>query len=177
MTKKILPIMLGTLLTASITYAAPTATVEQGQTSLDYAHYNFNHEQRNDSFAIEHGLSANLALGVEHNNYSNNQDFNTTDITLQYKLDKNIYLLAGNRTYSDNSFSDRFVYGIGASVNLAPQLDGYASYTGTSVSNESQFGILYKVNSQTALNVGYKSYKDDFSPTFDGIGFGVKYSF
>jgi hypothetical protein len=83
----------------------------------------------------------------------------TTDIYAHYKLAPNLHLIVGNRNYSDGP--NKMFYGIGASTALAPRIDGYASVTTSSIATDWQVGATYKLNSQTALHLGYKFYKED----------------
>ena len=179
MKKKIMTILAGTMLLANLSYAAPITDLNQGETKAGYNHYNLDVSGlsvKDDSFYLEHGLSPKFNLGIERNGYSfTGGDSDTTDIYAHYKLDKKIRLIVGDRSYS--SGPDKVFYGIGADVNLAPKLDGYASVTASSLATEWQTGVNYKLDKQASLHVGYKSYKEDNAPTMDGLGFGVNYQF
>lgn len=179
MKTKLLALLAGTMLAANVSYAAPTTILEEGQTNIGYDHYNLSDSVDDDNFYLEHALSPKFTLGVDHNSYSRDYyDAKHTDITAHYNLDKNIQIIAGDRSYSgDTNNSDRFIYGIGASVNLAPKLDGYASVLQTNISTDWQTGLAYKLTDQTAVHVGYKSYKEDGFSRADGVGFGVNYIF
>lgn len=179
MKKKVLTILTGTMLAASVGLAAPINDLQQSETAVGYNHYNLDVDGTDiddDSFYLESALSDKFILGIERNSYSySGPDFHTTDIYAQYKLDPNIRLIVGNRDYSDAS--DKIFYGIGATTALAPRLDGYASVTTSSSATDWQVGAAYKLNSQASLNLGYKSYKEDGYSRADGVGFGVNYSF
>jgi hypothetical protein len=177
--KKLLALLAGTMLAANVGYAAPAANLEEGQTNIGYDHYNLSHSVDDDSFYLQHAVSPKFTLGLEQNNYSvGGFSARHTDITAQYKLDNNVHLIAGDRSYGgDADDSDRFLYGIGASVNLAPKLDGYASVVETNSSTDWQTGLAYKISDQTALHFGYKSVKEDGSSTYDGVGFGINHTF
>ncbi|BBB92107.1 MAG TPA: hypothetical protein PKA28_05460 [Methylomusa anaerophila] len=171
MKNKILAVLAGAMLVSSVGFAAPITDVQEGQTSIGYNHYNLNHDVTNDSFNLEHGISAKFILGIERNT----ADLETTDLYAQYKLDPNIRLIAGNRDFDNGS--GKFFYGLGALTNLAPNLDGDLSVTASSNYTEWQAGVNYKLDGQTALHLGYKSYDQDGLPTFDGIGFGINHKF
>lgn len=179
MKKRILSILAGTMLIANLSYAAPITNLDPGATKAGYNHYNLDSAGlgvKNDSFYLEHGLSSKFNVGIERNNYSfTGGDAHATDIYAHYKLDKNIRLIVGDRSYS--SGPDKAFYGIGADVNLAPKLDGYASVTASSLATEWQTGVNYKLDKQASLHLGYKSYKEDNAPTMDGVGFGINYQF
>ncbi len=172
MNKRILTIIAGAMLTASTAFAAPITDLQEGQTTLGYNHYNLSHDTKDDSFYLESAVSPKFILGIERNGYSG---FDTTDIYAQYKLDRNIRLIAGNRDYSDGP--NKFFYGIGANVNLAPKLDGYLSVTNSNIATEWQTGVNFNMDGQNSLHLGYKSYKEDYMSTVDGIGFGINHKF
>jgi hypothetical protein len=179
MKKKILTLMAGTMLATSIGYAAPLTELATGETTIGYNHYNLDQNGRSikdDSFYLENAISDKFIAGIERNGYSAPYgDYHTTDIYAHYKLDNNIRLIVGDRNYSGDS--DKFFYGIGANVNLAPKLDGYASVITNDVATGWQTGVNYKLDGQTSLNLGYKSDKHDNSSTRDGVGFGLNHKF
>lgn len=178
MKKKILTIMVGTMLAASIGSAAPLTNVSDGQTNLGYNHYNLDQNGasvKGDSFYLEHGFSDKVIAGVEKNGYAYPVgDAHTTDLYVHYKLDPNFRLIVGDRNYSGDS--DKMFVGLGANVNLAAKLDGYAAVTTNDVETEWQIGANYKLDNQSSLHLGYKSSKHDNSSTRDGIGFGINYN-
>jgi hypothetical protein len=179
MKKKVLTILTGTMLAASVSFAAPITDLQQHETTIGYNHYNLDASGLgidNDSFYLENAVSDKVILGVERNSYSvPGADLQTTDIYAQYKLDPNIRLIVGNKDYSDGP--SKMFYGIGASAALAPRIDGYASVTTSSIATDWQVGAAYKLNSQASLHLGYKSYKEDGASRADGLGFGVNYTF
>lgn len=176
MKKKILTIMVGTMLAANIGSAAPITDLGDGQTNVGYNHYNLDHSGAHvkaDSFYIEHGFSDKIIAGVERTGYAYPVgDGHTTDLSVQYKLDPNFRLIVGDRNYSGNT--DKVFFGMGANVNLASKLDGYASVITNSDETEWQVGTTYKMDNQTSLHLGYKSSKFEHS-TRDGLGFGINY--
>jgi hypothetical protein len=176
MKKKILALVLGTMLTASVGYAAPLTDLKQGETNIGYMHYNMSDSVDSDSFHLETGVSDKFILGVERSGFADNGfNWHATDIYAHYKIDPNLRLIVGNRDYSDGP--NKFFYGIGATTNLAPKLDGYASVTRSSIATEWQTGLAYKLDQQTSLHLGYKSYKEDNFSTLDGLGFCVTHKF
>jgi hypothetical protein len=179
MNKKILTLMVGTMLATSVGYAAPLTDLAQGETNIGYNHYNLDQNGdrvKDDSFYLEHALSNKFIAGIEKNGYASEYgDFHTTDIYVHYKLDPNIRLIVGDRSYSGES--DKFFYGIGVNTNLAPRLDGYASVTTNDIATGWQAGLNYKMDGQTSLNLGYKSDKRDNYATKDGVGFGISHKF
>lgn len=179
MKKKILALMASTMLATSIGYAAPITDLAPGETTVGYNHYNldqYGHSIDNDSFYLENALSDKFNVGIERNGYSSQYNgWHTTDVYAHYKLDNNVRLIVGDRNYSDSS--DKFFYGIGGNMSLAPKLDGYASVTTSSVETSWQTGVNYKMDGKTALHFGYKSDKYDGSSAQDGFGFGINHKF
>ncbi|XEQ94074.1 hypothetical protein SCACP_29720 [Sporomusa carbonis] len=179
MKKKILTILTGSMLVASVSFAAPITDLQQGESTIGYNHYDLDAAGQNidtDSFYLENAIADKVIVGIERNSYSiPGADAKTTDVYAHYKLDQNIRLIVGNRDYSNGP--NKMFYGIGANTNLAPKLDGYASVTSSSIATEWQTGVNYKLNNQAALHLGYKSYKEDGAATADGLGFGVNYKF
>lgn len=179
MKKMIFAIVAGTMLSASISFAAPITDLQQTETTIGYNHYNLkaNGQKINDdSVYFESGVAERFILGIERNSHSiPGADAKATDVYAQYKLDPNIRLIVGNRDYSDGP--NKMFFGIGASKALTSRVDAYTSVTSSNIATEWQAGAVYKLNSQTALHLGYKSYKEDYAPRADGIGFGVNYTF
>ncbi|HWR43728.1 hypothetical protein [Sporomusa sp.] len=179
MKKKILTILTGAMLTASVSFAAPITDLQHGESTIGYNYYNLDANGENidtDSFYLENAIADKVIVGVERNSYSiPGYDTKTTDVYAHYKLDPNLRLIVGSRDYSDGP--NKMFYGIGASTNLAPKVDGYASVTTSSIATEWQTGVNYKLTNQASLHLGYKSYKEDGAATLDGIGFGANYKF
>lgn len=178
MNKKILTIMVGTMLAANIASAAPITELGDGQTNVGYNHYNLDlngNSVKDDSFYLEHGFSDKVIAGVEKNGYAipGGGDAHTTDLYVHYKLDPTVRLIVGDRNYSGGS--DKVFFGLGANVNLAPKLDGYASVITNNTETEWQVGATYKMDNQASLNLGYKSSKQDHTSALSGIGFGINY--
>ncbi|MDF2570331.1 MAG: hypothetical protein K0R55_1935 [Sporomusa sp.] len=179
MKKKILTLLTGTMLVASVGMAAPLTDLQKGETNIGYNHYNLDAsgpDYDNDSFYLEHAVGSKVIVGLEKNTYAAYGDsIKSTDIYAHYKLDPNVRLILGNRDY--NGGDSKVFYGIGASTNLAPKLDGYASVITNSDETEWTTGLAYKLTNKTNLHLGYKSNKLDGAPRADGLGFGVNYKF
>lgn len=179
MKRKILTLITGSMLVSSIGFAAPITDLSLGETMIGYNHYNMSHSTNNDNFYLESAISDKFTLGIEHNNNSADyaQDWNTTDIYAQYKLDPNVRLILGNRNYDYGNSSNKVFYGVGATMNLAPKLDGYASVITNSYTTEWKTGVNYALSDKVGLNVNYKSNKDDDYATYDGVGIGLNCKF
>lgn len=179
MKKKVLTFVTAAMLTASVSFAAPINDLQQSETTIGYNHYKLDVSGPNidnDSFYLEHAVSDKLLLGLERNDYSiPGYDAKATDVYAQYKINPDLRLILGNKNYSGGP--DKMYYGIGGVTNLGPQLDGYASIVDSSMFTEWQVGATYKLNHQLALNLGYKSHKQDGAERAEGLGFGVNYTF
>lgn len=176
MTRKILTLIAGAMLATSIGYAAPITDLGQGDTEIGYQHYDMNYNVTEDSLYLQHGISNKVIVGVERNNYSTGYaGSDVTDVSLHYKLDPNVRLIVGDRNYSGGP--NKVFAGIGGETNLAPKLDGYASVTGSSIATEWQAGLTYKLDGQTSLQLGYKSYNEEDAATLHGIGLGINHKF
>ena len=175
---KILALVIGSLVTSSIGFAAPLSNLAAGETAIGYNYYNMSHDADNNDYYLEGSLSDKFTVGVERNNYSaHSADWNTTDIYAHYKIAPNVQLILGNRDYDYGNQSDKVFYGVGMTTNLAPKLDGYASVITSSNTTEWQVGVNYALSNQLGLNVNYKSNKDDHYVTYDGVGVGLNYKF
>lgn len=182
MKTKILALLAGMMMAVSVSYAAPITGLAQGETDIGYMHYDMNSDTKTDSFYLENAVSDRFILGVENSGYAFPVgNVTMTDVYAQYKIDPNIRLIVGDRNYggdtTPNESSSKFIYGVGANVNLAPKLDGYLSVTGSSIATEWQTGLAYKLNSQVAIQLGYKSYSEQGMQTMDGVGLGINYKF
>ncbi|MBP2649817.1 MAG: hypothetical protein H6Q74_642 [Firmicutes bacterium] len=179
MKKKIIVLIIGAMLAASVGFAAPINDLAQGETTVGANHYALSPVTDDVSVYLEHGLSDKLLLGVEYNNNGDESDnsWNTTDIYAQYKLDPNIRLIVGDRNYDYGNQFNKFFYGVGFSTNIAPKIDGYASVTSNNYTTEWQVGVNYKLDDRAKVNLGYKSNKDDGYQTYSGLGFGIIYNF
>jgi len=183
MKRKMLALLTGSMLISSVGFAAPITESMTGETTVGYNHYNMsyghNNNADNDSVYLENAVSDKFTLGVEHNSNTDdyNATWNTTDIYAQYKVDQNVRLIVGNRNYDYGIQTNRMFYGIGVTENLGPKLDGYASVIGNDYTSEWQAGVNYALSDKTAINVNYKSNKDDYYPTYEGLGIGINCKF
>ena len=179
MKTKVLALIAGSMMVSSLGFAAPISNVAPGDTTVGYSHYSLSHSNDNDEFYLEHALSDKFILGIQQNNNTvrGNGNGNTTDVYAQYKIDPNIRLILGNRNYDYAPVDNKVFYGIGANTNLGPKLDGYASVITSSATTEWQAGVNYALSEKVGLNLGYKSSKDKYYSTYDGIGIGVNYKF
>jgi hypothetical protein len=168
MKKQLLALAIGTMLAASSTaFAAPLTDVQQGKATVGYNHYDLSHDVKGDGFNLEYGLSDKFNLGVERIGYSaNGVDWHSTEVSAQYKLDPNVRLILGNRDYSYGH--SKMFYGIGATANLGPKIDGYVSVNTNSDETQWQTGLNYNMDGKTALHLSYKSIDSS-----DGIGLGI----
>lgn len=183
MNKKITAMTIAACLTASVGFAAPMTDIQEGKTTIGYNYTNMDTgtalgNASSNALHAEAGLTNRLAVGIERENIKKDAlDLSLTDVGFRYKMDNNVYLMAGNRNYDGNGVStDKFYYGIGASTPLAERVDGYASVIKNSEETNWQLGIDYKMTSNTSLEMTYKHHSFD-GGSMKGLGFGVAYSF
>lgn len=208
--KKFLTALVACMAISSIAMAAPMTNLEKGESAAGYLYWNPKIEAQDggysfdagktnaNGFYFENAISDKLILGIETiqgdktKNLSGatvHADTRFTDITLQYKLDKNVRLIAGNRNYdtsgyitngvdniSINSSENKFIYGIGASTPIGNKTTAYATYLHDSYANDWQIGVNHDVSKDVALNVNYRYHDEDYV-TLKGIGAGLIYKF
>ncbi len=189
MMKKIVAAAAVAMMSASVAMASPAVELSQGKINAGYNYTNYNvkvggadaNHSGND-FYIQGGLSDKFALGFESENVSTaGNDIKTTDLTVQYKLDKNFSLVAGNRHHSVGGYSkDSMLWGLKARTELGKNVDGYAAFQTSSNENEFQVGALVKLSQNLNLDVNYKDHegKGDMDHlSWKGLGVGLNTSF
>lgn len=187
MMKKIVAAAAVAMMSASVAMAAPAVELGQGKINAGYNYTNYdvkgNGNQSGNDFYIQGGLSDKFAVGFENENVGRHAggDLTATDVTLQYKLDKNFSLVAGNRHYSATGYSnDATLWGLKARTPLSSNMDGYAAFQTTSQENEFQVGALVKLSSNMNLDVNYKDHEgkgDLNNSSWKGLGFGLNVNF
>lgn len=208
--KKFFTVIAACMAISSVTMAAPMTNLEKGESTAGYLYWNPKIEANayGDSFDagktdangfyFENAISDKIILGIETiqgdktKNFSGvtaHADTRFTDITLQYKLDKNVRLIAGNRnydtsgyiidgvkTFSDDISENKFIYGMGAFAPIDDKTIAYATYLHDSYANDWQIGINHDVSKNVALSVNYRYHDEDYV-TLKGIGAGLIYKF
>lgn len=205
--KKVLSGLAALMVCSSVALAAPAVDVKQGEVVAGYNYSSFTFVENVGSsstdygkgnmngFYAQFGIDKKLILGAEYNKGSKAVSNNTlelkyTDVTLQYRLDKNVNLLVGNRKYDSSQISEgvveaseqnnRLLYGIIGKANLGKNVDGYAGLLKTSLETQWQAGIVYSFSRKSFLDVNYKHHKytvDNGDITLKGLGFGVGFKF
>lgn len=199
MKKKILATVAACMAMSSIAMAAPVTDLQKGQSTAGYLYWNPKVEigsydagksNANGAYA-ETALSDKFIVGIETIKGSRNEgivhiDTRFTDFTVQYKVDKNFRLIAGNRNYDSNvsvtgvgsasNSENKFIYGIGASTPLGDKTSAYATYLHDSYCDEWQIGVNQDLSKNVFLNVNYR-YHDEDNASLKGIGAGISYKF
>jgi len=185
--KKLLAGLVGSMLVASVGFAAPAVNLAQSETVIGYGYANpsvdvsgFGSTDLNSNdFYLKNAVTDKITLGVEYNNLSKSGEaLKTTDLAAEYAVDKNFSIIAGNRNYdSAGATENKFLYGITAKTKLASQFTGYVSYLKTSEENEWVVGTTYDVTKNTFVDLSYIN--RDFSDliTVKGLQIGVGYKF
>ena len=203
MKKKVLAGILGSMLISSVGFAAPIANLEPGQTSVGYNYSNIEFsvegtkidDARANGFYIEHAINKDFIVGLEHNGGDVSKTIGgnavkvedkETDFYVQYKIDKGVRLVLGNRKYdqsltvngvSQGSYdANKVLYGVAFDTELGKKLTGYTALLKTSDETEWRLGATYQLDKQTAFDINYKN-KDFDGTELKGFGFGLNYKF
>lgn len=208
--KKTLLALALSLAVSSVGMAAPLTDLHKGDSAVGYLYWNpsINVNAYGHSFDagnttangayIETALSDKVIVGVE--TIKGNKDATIsgakvhgdtrfTDFTVQYKLDNNFRLIAGNRNYdttisgsyggystSASESTNKFIYGVGALAPIGENTSAYATYLHDDYANDWQIGVNQDLSKNVVLNVNYR-YHDEDNVTLKGIGAGIVYKF
>jgi hypothetical protein len=187
--------------------AAPAINVGAGQTQLGYSYDNLQTNvngldlgtYHGNNYQLAYGLSNKVALtgsylGSDSQSFNvnipaysgdlNDVSFNSTALGLQYKLNHNIAVSAGNirselqGNDASNPTNEMFG-GIAYKQNITRNMAGYASYLKSNSVTDWKTGLTYALGSNTALDVGYHSYQNNGADnlTAKGVGFGINHKF
>lgn len=197
--KKVVLGLAALMMTASVACAAP-ADLKKGEIEAGYNYSSFGWDATvggttydlgtvgTNGFFVRGAIDNNWALGLEQNSAKKtlagvNFDYKFTDATIQYKVDKNWGLVAGNRKYElspGGASENQFIYGITGKANLGQNLDGYVAYFKTKDEKEYQVGVSYELTKQCLLDVNYKTHETSDSSAnlkLKGFGVGLSYKF
>jgi opacity protein-like surface antigen len=212
MKKTLLTIALS-LAVSSVAMAAPITDLHKDEIVAGYIYWNpkltaneygysadFGKTTANGAY-VETAIDNKTVVGIETIQGSQSAtlsgmklhaDTRFTDLTVQYKLDNKIRLIAGNRSYdttlsltsqggsysSEDTKTNKFIYGIGAVTNLGKTDDttAYASILHSDIADDWQVGVNHKFSKQISMNVNYRSYSED-DLKLKGVGAGLSYKF
>lgn len=201
--KKFIFALITCLAISSIAMAAPVTDLQKGESevgymywnpSIDISSYDAGSTSANGAY-VKTALDDKWTVGIETiqgdktrtiSGVRAHGDVRLTDVTAQYKLDKNIRLIAGMRNYdgkvsvtglgSDSTSENKFIYGVGFNAPIGDKTSAYATYTHDSYANEWQIGVNQDLSKNVFLNVNYR-YHDEDGLTLKGMGAGVSYKF
>jgi len=200
--RKILLTLSALTLMTSVAMAAPVTDLQKGQSVAGYSYWNTKINVDNydfgkintNGFYAETAIDEKLIVGIETMKGSKSTtisgvavsaDTRFTDVSLKYKLNKNVQLIAGNRSYDTNvsiagtSASDttsKFFYGVGTTTDINKNTTAYASIIHSDIADDWQIGVNHNLSKNVGLNVNYRSYSEDgFS--LKGLGAGIAYKF
>ncbi|WP_371380069.1 hypothetical protein [Sporomusa aerivorans] len=207
--KKVIMSVLASLAFASTAFAAaPGMDVAAGQTQLGYS---YNHLDTNaeglgelgsfnaNSFQAAYGLSDKFALTGDYldsqsksyyygGGYSlDDLNYNTSQIGLQYKLNKNLALSVGNvrsevnatdNNYAVSASTNEMFGGVAYKAAINNNMDGYASYIRSSNVQDGKVGMNYRLNDNASVDLGYRYFENDgLGIKAKGANVGVNYKF
>lgn len=197
--RRILLILIVVLTMSSVALAAPMTNLEKGEGAAGYLYWNPKAEisgyglgkSNANGFYLEKAVSDKIIVGLETIKGSKSAgaytiDARFTDLTVQYKVDKNVRLIAGNRNYDTSasiqgfgSFDDstnKAIIGFGASTSLGDKATAYTTLIHSSEGTDWQIGASQELDKNVSLNINYRYYDgDDLS--LKGIGAGLLYKF
>lgn len=206
--KRILVALVVFLAMSSVAMAAPMTNLNKGETAAGYLYWNpkvtvdgrhghsydVGKENANGVY-VEAAISDKFILGIETIKGDTSKtvsgvvvgvDTRFTDFTVQYKLDNNVRLIAGNRNYdttlsakgygSTDVSTNKFIYGIGASTPIGDKTSAYATFLHDSYTDEWQLGVNHNLSKSAMLNINYR-YHDEDDVLLKGIGAGLIYKF
>ena len=205
MKKLILTTMLASLTLAGTAFASvPGMDAAAGQGQIGYSYNKLDTSVgtlgdlgslKNNNFEGAYGLSEKFAvtgdyLNSESNNYYstgngyyNDLSLNSTEIGLQYKLNKNVAVSVGNvkselKANSDSISTNEMFAGIAYKGAISNKVGSYASYIRSENVQDWKAGLTYDVGSNITLDTGYRSFdNNDLGIKADGMGFGANYKF
>lgn len=201
--KKLLLTLVMCFAVSSIAMAAPITELQKGESAAGYLYWNpkididsydFGNSNSN-GFYVETALTNKVIVGIETMKGDRSKtisgtkvsiDTRFTDFTVQYKIDNNVRIIAGNRNYdtsasaaeygSASESTNKFIYGIGASAPLSDKATVYATYLHDSYADDWQIGANQTLNKNLLLNVNYRYHDEDYV-TLKGVGAGLIYKF
>jgi hypothetical protein len=178
--------------------AAPITDLNKGESVVGYSYWNSNVEYSGydlgksqfNGLYLETAINDKTIVGIESIKGSKNisgisLDTRFTDISLKSKVNENVQLIVGNRTYNtDMSYSgssasdttNKLFYGVGVTKDINEKVAAYVSITRCDDANDWQIGTNYKLNENTSLNLNYRYYDVD-NLTLKGLGAGLSYTF
>lgn len=200
--KKVLLSMAALSIISSAAMAAPITDLQKDESIAGYSYWNTKIEVDSynlgntgaNGFYVETAINDKFIVGIETmkgsksgnvDGVSGSLDTRFTDVSLKYKLDKNVQLIAGNRNYDTNlnsrdlsgsASTNKFFYGVGASTEIGENTSAYASILHSSIADDWQIGVNHTLNKNVILNVNYRYYDEDYV-TLKGLGAGVAYKF
>lgn len=164
MRKSVLTLGAFIILSTGTSFAAPLNNLDSEQTAAGIS---------SDTVYIEHKFDDRFTLGYQAIDRDNYGDMN--DIYGQYQLSDNVRGIIGVR---DFDYTDSSMYlGLGLQGNLAPQLDGFASFVVGDEFNELQVGAACQLAANVDLNVTYTNFMPDQGRDEDEVSVGATFRF
>lgn len=195
MKKKVLSVLIGSMVVASVGFAAPVVDLEKNQTAVGYNYSKLDidlegvgsTEEKFHSVYVQHKFDEKVSFGLEQTRTTfDGDELKLVDMLGQYALDDHTNLVLGVRKYKitldgvGSASESKATLGINGHTQLADSLTGYAQFLTNSYEKEWKFGATYQMAQNTYLDVNYTRHKadTDFGDlTFKGFGFGVGFMF
>ncbi|MBP2643925.1 MAG: hypothetical protein H6Q67_1812 [Firmicutes bacterium] len=211
--KKLLLTLAALTLMTSVAVAAPIMDLQKDQVVAGYNYWSpdlkeGSHTEANaltfNGLYLATALDKNIIIGLDYStanlgsaNFYDlhfSSDYNMIDLNINYKVNKNIQLIAGNRNYSntvtvstssgysssdDISSMNKIFYGAGITLDLGTAKKPsnlYASILHSDIFTDKQVGVNLGLNKNIALNINYRQYNED-NYTLESTGGGISYRF
>lgn len=208
--KKVIFASLASLTIVSTAFAAaPALDIEAGQAQVGYSYNKLQTSTtglgalgnfQGNEYQLAYGLSNKLAITGDYlrsdskdfNLYTNGFysgsvngfNFKSTQIGLQYKVNGNLALSAGNiKSEVNSSFgstpTSEIFGGIAYRQNISKNIESYASYLKSANIQDWKTGITYKLSNTTSLDIGYHNYQNNTvsNLTAKGVSLGLNHKF
>lgn len=206
MKKVIITAMLASAVLTGTAFAnSPAMDLAAGQGQFGYSYNNLKTDVssigdlgtlKTNNFQGAYALSDKLAVTGDYLNtesktfysyqaggYLRDLNINSTQLGLQYKLNNNLAVTAGNAKTelkaNTNSVSTSEAFaGIAYKTALTNNVNGYASYIRSANIEDWKTGLTYNVGNNLSVDAGYRHFETkDIGIKAEGMGFGVNYKF
>lgn len=181
MGKKIIATVACVLLTTGvgIASAAPVKDFKEGQTTVGYGYYDC--DGGANAVYGEYGVTDKILVGTQYAKFDNGH---VTDVYGKYRLQDKVFAYLGGRDYNvdrniggASSKWGNINVGVEGIVNLAQDVDAYASVKYSSRDVEYKIGVGYQLDQNWGIDLNYTDHDLDEGDDLDGVTIGVNYTF
>lgn len=162
-----------------IVSAAPVKDFKEGQTTVGYGYY----DCTGGANAVygEYGVTDKVLVGMQ---YAKFDEGHVTDVYGKYRLQDNVFAYLGGRDYNvdrniggaSNKWGNVNI-GVEGIVNIAQDVDAYASVKYSSRDVEYKIGVGYQIDKNWGIDLNYTEHNLDEGDDLSGVTIGVNYTF